>query len=205
MPADGGATEVSLPATARSQNASQAVVSFLTSLGVRYAFGVSGGAIAAIWGALSQSEIEVVHFRHESGAAFAAVEAHFATEAPVVVFTTTGPGLTNALTGILAARGEGAKIILLSACTTASNRGRWAIQETDSDFLPVGLTAPGALFHMATVVESVDALPQIARRIASGLGRPGGFICHLSIPTGLQAAVRKPPRPTLLPAPALDG
>ncbi len=62
------------------------------------------------------------------------------------------PGLTNALTGILAARGEGAKIILLSACTTASNRGRWAIQETDSDFLPAGLVSPGALFHMATTV-----------------------------------------------------
>src|SRR3954466_2328976 len=202
MPADGGATEVSLPATARSQNASQAVVSFLTSLGVRYAFGVSGGAIAAIWGALSDSDIEVVHFRHEAGAAFAAVEAHFASEAPVVVFTTTGPGLTNSLTGILAARGEGAKIILLSACTTASNRGRWAIQETDRDSLPVGLTAPGPLFHMAAVVESVEALPQIARRMANGLARPGGFICHLSIPTGLQARPVTSPMPGILPAPA---
>src|SRR3954466_10681774 len=201
MPADGGATEVSLPATARSQNASQAIAEFLTALGVRYAFGVSGGAIAAIWGALSQSEIEVVHFRHESGAAFAAVEAHFATEAPVVVFTTTGPGLTNALTGILAARGEGAKIILLSACTTASNRGRWAIQETDSDFLPSGLLAPGALFHMATTIESVEALPQIARRVANGLARAGGFVCHLSIPTGLQAIAVTSAMPTVLSAP----
>src|SRR5256885_3028077 len=167
-----------------SQSASEAIVGFLTALGVRYAFGVSGGAIAAIWSALSTSDIEVVHFRHESGAAFAAVEAHFVTNAPVVVFTTTGPGLTNSLTGILAARGEGAKIILLSASTTASNRGRWAIQETDTDFLPLGLMAPGALFHMATVIESIDALPQIARRMANGLARPGGFVCHLSIPTG---------------------
>ncbi|HEX4773773.1 MAG TPA: thiamine pyrophosphate-binding protein [Bryobacteraceae bacterium] len=187
------------------QNASQAIAGFLTALGVRYAFGVSGGAIAAIWGALSSSEIEVVHFRHESGAAFAAVEAHFATGAPVVVFTTTGPGLTNALTGMLAARGEGAKIILISACTTASNRGRWAIQETDGDFLPVGLTAPGALFHMAAVVESVEALPQIARRVANGLARPGGFVCHLSIPTGLQAVAIKNPMPSIpVPVPALD-
>ena len=75
-----------------------------------HAFGVSGGAIAALWGALSASDIKVVHFRHETGAAFAAIEAHFVTNAPVVVFTTTGPGLTNALTGMLAARGEGAKI-----------------------------------------------------------------------------------------------
>src|SRR5882757_4212227 len=132
MATEGITTETARLASETSQNASQAIASLLTALGVRYAFGVSGGAIAAIWGALSASDIEVVHFRHESGAAFAAVEAHFATDAPVVVFTTTGPGLTNALTGILAARGEGAKIILLSACTTASNRGRWAIQETDT-------------------------------------------------------------------------
>src|SRR3954447_19110310 len=170
-----------------SQSASEAIVGFLTTLGVRYAFGVSGGAIAAIWGALSASSIRVVHFRHESGAAFAAVEAHFVTNAPVVVFTTTGPGLTNSLTGILAARGEGAKIILISACTTASNRGRWAIQETDTDFIPPGLTSPGALFHMAATIESVEALPQTARRIANGMARPGGFVCHVSIPTDLQA------------------
>ena len=138
MATDGTTTEAASLTSATSQNAGQSIVSFLSALGVRYAFGVSGGAIAAIWGALSASDIEVVHFRHESGAAFAAMEAHFATNAPVVVFTTTGPGLTNALTGIFAARGEGAKIILLSACTTASNRGRWAIQETDSDIMPLG-------------------------------------------------------------------
>jgi hypothetical protein len=121
MANDRATAEASLLASTRSQSASQAIADFLTALGVRHAFGVSGGAIAAIWGALSASAIEVAHFRHESGAAFAAIEAHFITGAPVVVFTTTGPELTNSLTGILAARGEGAKIILLSACTTASN------------------------------------------------------------------------------------
>lgn len=202
MSPDAKIIELASEQNAKPETLSHAIVSFLTQLGVRYAFGVSGGAIAAIWGALSDSDIRVVHCRHESGAAFAAVEAHFATDAPVIVFTTTGPGLTNALTGILAARGEGAKIILLSACTTASNRGRWAIQETDSDFLPAGLLAPGALFHMATVVESADALPQIARRLANGLAHPGGFVCHLSIPTGLQASVMKGAMPGVLNLPA---
>lgn len=169
----------------------------LEALGVRFAFGVSGGAIAAVWGALSASSLKVVHCRHESGAVFAATEAHFATGEPVAVFATTGPGITNALTGILAAKGEGAKIILISGHSTAANRGRWAIQETDSDFLPSGVTSPGALFDMATVLESADALPQIARRLANGLARPGGFICHLSVPTGLQSAGLTRPMPQL--------
>ncbi len=175
-------------AGAKPHNTSEALAEFLTKLGVRYAFGVSGGAVAAIWGALSASDIEVLHFRHETAAAFAATEAYFASGAPVVVFATTGPGLTNAITGMLAARGEGAKIILISGYTTAANRGRWAIQETNSDFMPSGLYAPGALFHMATVLESADALPQVARRIANGLAHPGGFICHIAIPTAVQAA-----------------
>ena len=185
-----------------AQTVSEAVVEALKALGVSYAFGVAGGAIAAFWGALSGSEIKVVHFRHETGAAFAAIEAHFATNAPVVVFTTTGPGLTNALTGMLAARGEGAKIILVSACTTAGYRGRGAIQETDNDTMPAGLTAPGALFHLATVIESAESLPQVFRRVANGLARPGGFVCHLSVPTGLQAIALAHPIPGFVaPAP----
>jgi len=204
MSSDGTAIEIAPIESTAQQTVSQAIVSFLASLGVRYALGVSGGAIAAIWSALSESAIQVIHCRHESGAAFAAVEAHFVTDAPVVVFTTTGPGFTNALTGILAARGEGAKIIVLSACTTASIRGRWAIQETDSDFVPPGLVAPGALFHMATTIESVDALPQVSRRIANGFARPGGFVCHLSIPTGLQALMAARPMPSIACSTALN-
>src|SRR5581483_3556477 len=182
MSTDRASTETVPSTTATPQNVSHAIADFLYALGVRHAFGVSGGAIAAIWGALSASKIKVVHCRHEAGAGFAAIEAHFVTKAPVVVFTTTGPGLTNALTGMLAARGEGAKIILISAYTTAKNRGRWAIQETDTDSLPAGVTIAGGLFHLATVIESAEILPQITRRVANGLAQPGGFVCHLSIP-----------------------
>ena len=178
------------------QTVSEAVVDALKALGVNHAFGVSGGAIAPLWGALSASNIKVVHFRHETGAAFAAIEAHFANNAPVAVFTTTGPGLTNAVTGMLAARGEGAKILLVSACTTASHRGRGAIQETDNDTMPPGLMEPGALFHLATVIESVESLPQVFRRVANGLARPGGFVCHLSVPTGLQTIALTNPLPS---------
>ena len=103
----------------------EAVVKILADMGVEYAFGVSGGAIAPVWAALHQSSIQVLHFRHEAGAAFAAIEAYFASDRPVVVFTTTGPGITNALTGLLAARWEGAKVIFVSASTSAPQRGRW--------------------------------------------------------------------------------
>src|SRR5262245_47241562 len=80
------AGELPPPATVVS-----ALTEMLSRLGARHAFGVSGGAMAAFWDALSASALGVHHFRHESGATFAAIEASFASRRPVVVFTTTGP------------------------------------------------------------------------------------------------------------------
>ena len=183
----------------------QALVKVLENLGVKEAFGVSGGAMATLWGALSNSpSIDVLHCRHEGGAAFAATEAHFAGDRPMVVFTTAGPGITNALTGLLAARDEGAKVIHLSACTSAPQRGRWAIQETSDQTIPQGgIFTSGALFNYATVLESPQQLPQIARKLALGLAQPGGFVAHISIPTIVQSAPSETQIPEVNLTPAL--
>ncbi|MEH2373652.1 scytonemin biosynthesis protein ScyA [Nostoc sp.] len=167
-----------------------AIAQMLENLGVSYAFGVAGGAMASLWGALSNSSIEVLNFRHEAGAAFAATEAYFANNRPTVVFTTAGPGITNAITGLFAARGEGAKVILLSACTSAPQRGRWAIQETSTYTLPSGgIFTSGALFNYAITIESAAQLPQIFRKLALAMAQPGGFVAHLSIPTAVQTSL----------------
>lgn len=174
----------------------EAVVKMLEDLGVRHAFGVSGGGIGPLWAKLYHSSLQLLHFRHEAGAAFAAAEAYFASDRPVVVFTTTGPGITNALTGLFAARGDGAKVIFLSASTSAGNRGRWACQETSAYTMPsAGIFTSGALFHYATTLESADQLPEVARRLARGLSQPGGFVAHISIPTAIQTSSIKAPLP----------
>ncbi|MBN3891822.1 MAG: thiamine pyrophosphate-binding protein [Nostoc sp. JL31] len=176
----------------------ETVVKILEEMGVQYAFGVSGGAIAPVWAALHQSSIQVLHFRHEAGAAFAAIEAYFASDRPVVVFTTTGPGITNALTGLLAARWEGAKVIFVSASTSAPQRGRWACQETSTYTMPsAGIFTSGQIFHYATTLESSDELPEVSRRLALGLGQPGGFVAHISIPTNIQTSSLKTSLPRL--------
>ena len=172
----------------------EAVVNILENLGVRHGFGVSGGAIASLWASLEQSQIEVMHFRHESGAAFAAAESYLANNRPVVIFTTTGPGITNALTGLLAARWEGAKVILVSAATAAPQRGRWAFQETSTYTMPAEVfCADGTLFNYAKCVETGDELAEVSRRLASGLANPGAFIAHISIPTIVQSSLLNAP------------
>lgn len=183
-----------------SLTVAEAVVKMLETLGVKYAFGVSGGGMAPIWDSLERSSLQVLHFRHEAGAAFAATESYFANGSPVVVFTTTGPGITNALTGLLTARWEGAKVILVSASTTASQRGRWAIQETSHFTMPsADVFTSGALFHYATTIECADEIPLVARRFALGLGKPDGFVAHLSIPTALQTGLLNTSLPPITP------
>ncbi len=167
------------------------------ALGVQHAYGVCGGAQALIWAALSK-HLNLLHFRHESGAAFAATEAHFATGRPVVVFTTTGPGITNALTGLLAARTEGAKVILVSAYASAPRRGRGGIQETSGYTMPTSAVfEAGHWFDDAVILETPEQLPQVLRRLESGLRRPGAYVAHLSVPNAVQGASLSQPLPAL--------
>lgn len=166
----------------------QALADFLTAQGVEQAFGVSGGAIALIFDALEESAIDLRHFRHENGAAFAATEASFATGRPAVVFATTGPGLLNSLTGMTAARWDGAKVILVSGATNSPQRGRWASQETSSYTMPQDvLYTRGPIFDFAVRMEHASEFPAVLRRLSLGLARPGGFIAHVCMPMSVQS------------------
>lgn len=175
-------------AEAAPERVADALPAALARLGVRRAFGVSGGAQALLWAGFTKA-LDVTHFRHESGAAFAAGEAHLAGGGPVAVFVTTGPGVTNALTGVIAARTEGAKIVLVSAYSSAPHRGRGGIQETSGFTMPTsGLFEAGPWFDDAAVLEAPEQLPALLRRIALGLARPGGYAAHISVPSAVQAA-----------------
>ncbi len=180
---------VPVDAPAHPQNVAETLALSLWQAGVTHGFGLIGGAIAPFARALHESPIELVHCRHESGAVFGALEGYFASGRPGLVFTTTGPGLTNALTGIAAARWEGGKVVLVSAATAPANRGRWAFQETGRVAASTcgGVTA-GALFDYAELLDDPAALPTVTSRLARGLARPGPFLAHLQVPVSVQAA-----------------
>lgn len=168
----------------------------LAELGVEAAFGIVGGGIAPMSDALHRSRIRVIHTRHEAGAAFAAAEASLASGRPSVVFTTTGPGITNALTGLFVARREGARVILVSGTTAASMRDRGVFQESAPHTMLGGMYTAGPLFHHATILEHADQLDTALVRLATGMRRPHGFVAHLGIPTPIQSErLARRPRP----------
>lgn len=164
---------------------SDAVVGLLADLGVNAAYGILGGSIAPLYDALGRSEIRVVHCRHESAAAFAAIESNFASGRPTVAFATGGPGLVNSIHGVAAARWEGAKTIFLTGTTPPLQRGRWAFQET-SDYTMPGFLTAGPYFDYAIHLDDGGELDEVAARLRAGLARPGGFIAAIGVPVHLQ-------------------
>jgi acetolactate synthase-1/2/3 large subunit len=172
---------------AQAETVSEALVASLVELGVTHAFGLLGGAIVPFATKLPAGGIDFLHYKHESGAIFAAAELSIASGRPVVVVVTTGPGLTNCLTGCVSARWEGAKVILVSPATSPVQRGRWAFQET-SAYTTSGPSLGGNVFHYAVSMDDAGELDEITRRLKNGVDRPGGFIAHVSLPLAVQSA-----------------
>jgi len=181
----------SWPAPALVPTVSEALVDALVGLGVQHAFGIFGGGIAPFCQAVSESQIRLLHFRHEAGAAFAAIESSLATGRPAVVIATTGPGVSNLYTGMAAARAEGAKVLFISGTTPAAQRGRGAFQETGGAFSALSpLFVSGNLFHHAGVIDDPAELETTLSRLVSGFARPQGFVAHLGLPLAVQTTRR---------------
>jgi acetolactate synthase-1/2/3 large subunit len=168
---------------------SERLIDGLLALGVTHAFGLFGGGIAPFYEAMSRSRLKLVLCRHETGAAFSAIEASLASGKLTVVVSTTGPGVTNLLTGMVAARWEGAKVLFISGCTRAAQRGRFAFQETAGGGSPLqALYMSGTLFNYASTIEDPAELETALSRIASGINQTGGFVAHIGLPTNIQNA-----------------
>lgn len=183
---------------------SAALVEFLVGLGVRHVFGVIGGGIAPFCEATTRSSLRFIHCRHEAGAAFAAIEASLASDALTVVAVTTGPGMTNLLTGMVAARAEGAKVLFVTGMTNAAQRGRGAFQESSAYGGPYSsLFTSGELFHHAQLLEEPAELGAFCSRLAHGVQAANGFTVHLGLPLSVQNAPAETPQaqPHSMPSP----
>ncbi|MGI5864972.1 MAG: thiamine pyrophosphate-binding protein [Myxococcales bacterium] len=176
------------PVVEPPRSVSEALAQQLCDLGVTHALGLTGGAVVPLCDALARTPIKILHCRHESGAAFAATELSLASGRPVAVFVTTGPGITNAWTGLLAAWGEGARVILLSGATSAPQRGRYAMQETSRLIGPTLGTGSVPPMPLSTVIEDPRELETVAHRLALGCQRKTGFVAHVGVPVAVQTA-----------------
>ncbi len=167
----------------REMTGAEIVVTALKEQGVDTVFGYPGGAVLPIYDAIfQQNDIKHILVRHEQGATHAAEGYARATGKPGVVLVTSGPGATNAVTGMTDALMDSIPMIVLSGQVPTFMIGNDAFQEADT----VGITRPCSKHNW--LVKDTDELAETihqAFHIATS-GRPGPVL--IDIPKDVQFA-----------------
>ena len=150
--------------------------------GVELIFGYPGGAALHIYDAIfRQDKIDHILVRHEQGATHAADGYARATGRPGVVLVTSGPGATNAVTGIATAFMDSIPMVVISGQVASHLIGTDAFQETDM----IGISRP-VVKHSYTIFDAED-IPRIIKEAfhVATSGRPGPVV--IDIPKDMTA------------------
>ena len=144
--------------------------------GVKHLFGYPGGAVLHIYDALyKQNDVEHILVRHEQGATHAADGYARATGKPGVVLVTSGPGATNAITGIATAHMDSIPLVVFTGQVPRKMIGNDAFQEVDS----IGITRPCVKHNF--LVNDVKALATTIKKAfyVATSGRPGPVVVDI--------------------------
>jgi acetolactate synthase-1/2/3 large subunit len=144
--------------------------------GVEYLFGYPGGAVLHIYDALYQQEkVKHILVRHEQAATHAADGYARATGKPGVVLVTSGPGATNAITGIATAYMDSIPLVVFTGQVPTSLIGNDAFQEVDS----IGITRPCVKHNF--LVKDINELATTIKKAfyIAMTGRPGPVVVDI--------------------------
>ena len=159
------------------------LVRCLRDEGVKYIFGYPGGAALHIYDALyKQDDVRHILVRHEQGASHAADGYARVTGKPGVVLVTSGPGLTNTVTGIATAHMDSIPMVVISGQVPTKLIGDDAFQEVDA----IGITRP-CVKHNVLVRDVRDLATTIKQAFyIANTGRPGPVV--IDVPKDVTAA-----------------
>ncbi len=166
----------------------QILVQSLIDEGVEYIFGYPGGAVLHLYDALYQQEdIKHILVRHEQGATHAADGYARSTGKPGVVLVTSGPGATNAVTGIATAYMDSIPMVIISGQVSLPVIGSDAFQEVDM----IGITRPCVKHNY--LVKDVTKLAETIKKAfyVATTGRPGPVV--IDVPKDITAPHIKVP------------
>ncbi|MGL4315281.1 MAG: acetolactate synthase 3 large subunit [Pseudomonas sp.] len=152
------------------------VVRSLRDEGVKYIYGYPGGALLHIYDALFK-EPEVTHIlvRHEQAATHMADGYARATGKAGVVLVTSGPGATNAITGIATAYMDSIPMVIISGQVPSTVVGTDAFQETDM----VGISRP--IVKHSFIIKHPSEIPEVIKKAfyLAQSGRPGPVVVDI--------------------------
>jgi len=152
------------------------LVHSLQDEGVEYIFGYPGGAVLHIYDALyRQDKLQHILTRHEQGATHAADGYARSTGKPGVVLVTSGPGATNAVTGIATAYMDSIPMVIFTGQVPTHLIGNDAFQEADN----IGITRPCVKHNF--LVKDVSKLAETIKKAfyVATTGRPGPVVVDI--------------------------
>ena len=158
----------------------------LQDVGVDFVFGYPGGAVLYIDDALArQSKVRHILVRHEQGALHAADGYARATGRPGVALVTSGPGVTNAVTGIATAYMDSIPMVVITGQVPTRAIGEDAFQECDT----VGITRPCVKHNF--LVKDVNELAVTIKKAfhIATTGRPGPVLVDIPKDVSMQPAL----------------
>ncbi len=157
-------------------NGAEIVIRCLEAEGVEYVFGYPGGAVLYIYDELfKQDKVKHILVRHEQGAVHAADGYARSTEKVGVALVTSGPGVTNAVTGIATAYTDSIPIVIITGQVPTHAIGLDAFQECDT----VGITRP-CVKHNFLVKDVKDLAVTMKKAFyIAATGRPGPVVVDI--------------------------
>ena len=174
--ASAAAAKPAIDSQADAYSGAEMVIKALVDQGVEVVFGYPGGAVLPIYDALfQQNSLRHILVRHEQAAVHAAEGYARSTGKPGVVLVTSGPGATNAVTGLTDALMDSIPIVCLTGQVPTHLIGNDAFQEADT----TGITRPCTKHNY--LVRSVGDLPRTLHEAfyVAVHGRPGPVVVDL--------------------------
>jgi acetolactate synthase I/II/III large subunit len=172
---NGTAVPVETRELARAMTGADVVVETLEARGAKYVFGVPGAKIDRIYDRLLDSNIQTVVCRHEQNAAFIAGGIGRLTGKAGVALVTSGPGVSNLVTGLATANSEGDPLVALGGAVAVADRLKSLHQSLDS----VGLCRPVTKYSAEIDSPAATAEVLSAAFRAAESDRPGAAFVSL--------------------------
>ena len=156
-----------------NKSGAEALLHSLHLEGVELMFGYPGGAALHIYDAIfNQDHVDHILVRHEQGAVHAADGYARATCKPGVALVTSGPGATNAITGLATAYMDSTPVVVISGQVKSNLIGTDSFQETDM----IGVSRP--IVKHSFLVQRAEDIPEIVKKAfhIATTGRPGPVV-----------------------------
>ena len=190
------ATVINTDRSKPQQTGAKLVVSALEAQGVTHVWGIPGAKIDTVFDALVDSKIKTVVCRHEQNAAFIAGGIGRMTGKAGVAIATSGPGVSNLVTGLATANSEGDPVVALGGAVRTAEALKQLHQSMDA----VSILKPVTKFSATVGASDQVSEVMINAFRAAEMGRPGASYVNLPMDVMTAACTHAP-----LPAPPFAG